>query len=185
MENQTKNPIHVFLCSTQSFLKGETQIASDEAFQNAIQSYFEVFVRSERVAKMVQAGAFSLYDFREVFRHNVEKRVRSLPEIDGVSKETVLASWLAKFDAIMKTEDDVRKTSRQQKEALNSESIMAKEQLYDVFQKILGVKLFEHQLLYNAMQLDNNDEQAAAIRRELDGRMQKIIEFERVRCPWL
>lgn len=27
---------------------------------------------------------------------------RSLPEIDGLSKETVLTSWLAKFDCILK-----------------------------------------------------------------------------------
>lgn len=30
------------------------------------------------------------------------KCYRSLPEIDGLSKETVLTSWLAKFDCIMK-----------------------------------------------------------------------------------
>ena len=30
-------------------------------------------------------------------------------------------------------------------------------------------------------QLDSADEQAAAIRRELDGRMQKVAEMERVR----
>lgn len=30
-------------------------------------------------------------------------------------------------------------------------------------------------------QLDSADEQAAAIRRELDGRMQKVNEMERVR----
>ncbi len=33
----------------QTFLRGETQIAADEAFINAVQSYFEVFLRSERV----------------------------------------------------------------------------------------------------------------------------------------
>src|SRR4051794_4269343 len=65
----------------QSFLKGETQIPADEAFTKAIESYFEVFLKSERVAKVVQAGGFSLHDFREVFRCNVEKRIRSLPEI--------------------------------------------------------------------------------------------------------
>lgn len=27
---------------------------------------------------------------------------RSLPEIDGLSKETVLTSWMAKFDCILK-----------------------------------------------------------------------------------
>ena len=30
---------------------------------------------------------------------------------------------------------------------------MSKEQLYDLFQQILNVKKFEHQLLYNAMQV--------------------------------
>lgn len=60
----------------QSFLKGDTQIMADEAFQNAVQSYFEVFLRSERVLKIVQSGACSQHDFREVFRNNIEKRVR-------------------------------------------------------------------------------------------------------------
>ena len=31
--------------------------------------------------------------------------------------------------------------------------VMNKEQLYDLYQQILGVKKFEHQLLYNAMQV--------------------------------
>lgn len=34
---------------------------------------------------------------------------------------------------------------------LNSELILSKEQLYDMFQQILGVKKFEHQLLFNAL----------------------------------
>lgn len=84
---------------------------------------------------------------------------------------------------------------------LNSESILTKEQLFDMFQQILGVKKFEHQILFNALmvslntmwlelsshimpsppQLDSADEQAAAIRRELDGRMQRVTEMERNR----
>lgn len=60
----------------QSFLKGDTQIMADEAFQNAVQSYYDVFLKSERVLKMVTSGACSQYDFREVFRNNIEKRVR-------------------------------------------------------------------------------------------------------------
>ncbi|KAK3868920.1 hypothetical protein Pcinc_025726 [Petrolisthes cinctipes] len=66
-------------------------------------------------------------------------------------------------------------------QTLNSELIMPKEQLFDMFQQILGIKKFEHQLLFNALQLDSQDEQAAAIRRELDGRMQKVAELERNR----
>lgn len=70
----------------------------------------EVFLKSERVHKVVNAGGFSMHDFREVFRLNVEKRIRSLPEIEGLSKDTVLSSWMAKYDAITKTEDETAKT---------------------------------------------------------------------------
>lgn len=31
--------------------------------------------------------------------------------------------------------------------------VLSKEQLYDMFQQILGVKKFEHQLLFNALQV--------------------------------
>lgn len=160
---------------------------ADEAFQNAVQSYHDVFLRSERVVKMVASGACSQHDFREVFRNNIEKRVRSLPEIDGLSKETVLTSWMAKFDCILKGtgDDDANPTSAKgrarMQQPLNSELILSKEQLYDMFQQILGVKKFEHQILYNALMLDSNDEQAAAIRRELDGRMQRVAEMEKNR----
>ncbi|XP_076313515.1 calcium-dependent secretion activator 1 isoform X3 [Tachypleus tridentatus] len=176
----TKQQLETIQGRFQSFLKGETQIAADEAFQNAVQSYLEVFLKSDRVLRMVQSGACSAHDFREVFRNNIEKRVRSLPEIDGLSKETVLTSWMTKFDAIFRGDEDTRKQSRLQQN-IASELILSKEQLYDMFQSILGVKKFEHQLLYNALQLDSADEQAAAIRRELDGRIQKVNEMEKNR----
>lgn len=86
----------------QSFLKGETPILADEAFHNAVQSYTELFLRSDRVLHAVTAGGLSSQDFRDVFRLSVERRVRSLPDIDGLSKETVLTSWMVKFDAIFK-----------------------------------------------------------------------------------
>jgi hypothetical protein len=34
---------------------------------------------------------------------------------------------------------------------INSESILTKEQLFDMFQQILSVKKFEHQILFNAL----------------------------------
>nr|XP_016944121.1 calcium-dependent secretion activator isoform X5 [Drosophila suzukii] len=178
----TKQQLEIITQRFQAFLKGETQIMADEAFQNAVQSYHDVFLKSERVLKMVQSGASSQHDFREVFRNNIEKRVRSLPEIDGLSKETVLTSWMAKFDIILKGtgEEDSKRPSRMQ-QSLNSELILSKEQLYDMFQQILLVKKFEHQILYNALMLDSADEQAAAIRRELDGRMQRVGEMEKNR----
>ncbi|XP_068450559.1 calcium-dependent secretion activator 1 isoform X3 [Clinocottus analis] len=163
----------------QAFLNGDTQIVADEAFINAVQSYNEVFLKSDRVAKMVQSGGFSANDFREVFKRHIEKRVRSLPEIDGLSKETVLSSWMAKFDTIYRGDEDPRKAQQRMTASAASELILSKDQLYEMFQNILGIKKFEHQLLYQACQLDNLDEQAAQIRRELDGRLQMADHIAR------
>ncbi|XP_063730286.1 LOW QUALITY PROTEIN: calcium-dependent secretion activator 2 [Eleginops maclovinus] len=167
-----------------AFLNGETQIVADEAFCNAVRSYHEGFLKSERVSRMVQSGGCSANDFREVFKKNIERRVRSLPEIDGLSKETVLSSWIAKYDAIYRGEEDMRRQPQRAHLSAVSELILSKEQLYEMFQQILGVRKFEHQLLYNACQLDNVDEQAAQIRRELDGRLQLAEKIGReVRYP--
>ena len=41
-------------------------------------------------------------NFDNHFRHQSEKKIRTLPEIDGLSKDTVVTSWMAKYDALMK-----------------------------------------------------------------------------------
>ncbi|XP_054862822.1 calcium-dependent secretion activator 2 isoform X3 [Amphiprion ocellaris] len=164
-----------------AFLNGETQIVADEAFCNAVRSYYEGFLKSERVSRMVQSGGCSANDFREVFKKNIERRVRSLPEIDGLSKETVLSSWIAKYDAIYRGDEDMRRQPQRAHLSAMSELILSKEQLYDMFQQILSIRKFEHQLLYNGCQLDNVDEQAAQIRRELDGRLQLAEKIARER----
>ncbi|XP_067397671.1 calcium-dependent secretion activator 1 isoform X2 [Emydura macquarii macquarii] len=177
----SKQQLQIVKDRFQAFLNGETQIVADEAFINAVQSYYEVFLKSDRVARMVQSGGCSANDSREVFKKHIEKRVRSLPEIDGLSKETVLSSWMAKFDAIYRGEEDPRKQQARMTASAASELILSKEQLYEMFQNILGIKKFEHQLLYNACQLDNPDEQAAQIRRELDGRLQMADQIAKER----
>ncbi|KAK6058585.1 hypothetical protein COOONC_03845 [Cooperia oncophora] len=169
----------------QAFLKGETNIPTDEAFAKAMHSYAEIFLKSERVQKVVAAGGFSMHDFREVFRCNVEKRIRSLPDIEGLSKDTVLNSWLAKFDTITKGDEETqgrtaRGRARNAPAQPNADVILGKEQLYDMFQQVLGVKKFEHQIIFNALQLDNPDEQAAAIRREVATREDACREIHKV-----
>lgn len=144
-----------------------SNLEADEAFTNAVRSYYEVFLKSDRIAKMVQSGGCSPTDFRDVFKNNIEKRVRSLPEIDGLSKETVLTSWMAKFDTIYRYNEEhgnstnviaSRRHSRNLNmlnNALSSDCILTKEQLYEMFQNILGIKKFEHQLIFNAAQVSN------------------------------
>ncbi|CAM2719491.1 unnamed protein product [Rotaria socialis] len=171
-----------------AFLNGKTHIEADEAFINAVRSYYEVFLKSERIGKMVQSGGCCSDDFRDVFRINIEKRVRSLPDIDSlkISKDTVLSLWMSKFDAIYRGQDQdqdnsSRRLSKSNYISTSAELIMSKDQLYDMFQNILNIKKFEHQMIFNSAQLDNNDEQAATIRRELDGRMKQAESLQRQR----
>lgn len=119
--------------------------------------------------------------------------------IGSVNRETVINLWLMKFEQVIREDQDssvhstiipsssvslpdptssistnLANTSSQQQQ-----QPLSKDQLYQMFQNILNIKKFEHQLLYNALQLDSSDEQAAAIRRELDGRISRIAELER------
>jgi calcium-dependent secretion activator len=122
------------------------------AFTNAVRSYYEIFLKSERVGKLVQSGGCCADDFRDVFRINIEKRVRSLPDIDSlkISKDTVLTLWLTHFDAIYRGQDQDqdgpnRRLSKSSYISTSAELIMSKEQLYDMFQHVLIIKKFEHQ----------------------------------------
>lgn len=112
---------------------------------------------------MVQSGGCCSEDFRDVFRINIEKRVRSLPDIDSlkISKDTVLTLWMSKFDAIYRgqdqDQDSTRRSSRSSYITTSAELIMSKEQLYDMFQNILAIKKFEHQMIFNSAQVREND----------------------------
>ncbi|KAK4472475.1 hypothetical protein MN116_003724 [Schistosoma mekongi] len=152
---------------------------------------FEGFLRSDRVASMVRGGGCSMHDFREVFRLNSEHRVQFLPQIEGLNKANVVSAWMVKFDQICRGGAGPS-TVLQKLQVPQPELVMTKEQLYELFQATLGVKKYEHQILYNALQffivviiiglqLDNVDEQAAQVRRELDGQLQAVEEISRTR----
>lgn len=146
-----------------SFLKGELTISADESFVSAIHNYYEAFLKSNRLHMIVASGACSAEDFREVFRKNIEKRVKSLPEVEDTTKESIISQWLTKFDVIFRAYDEgeskkltgskMQQYQQQQQNLQISDTILTKEQLYDTFQNILKIKKFEHQLLYNALQV--------------------------------
>lgn len=48
---------------------------------------------------------------------------------------------------------DPRKAQQRMTASAASELILSKDQLYEMFQNILGIKKFEHQLLYQACQV--------------------------------
>ncbi|KAF6777469.1 hypothetical protein AHF37_02619 [Paragonimus kellicotti] len=148
----TKQQLNVFKERFQAYLSGELDVVGDEAFTNAIQSYYEVFLRSDRVASMVRGGGCSMHDFREVFRLNSEHRVRCLPQIEGLNKSNVVSAWMVKFDQICRGGAGPS-TVLQKLQVPQPELVMSKEQLYELFQATLGVKKYEHQILYNALQI--------------------------------
>ena len=65
--------------------------------------------------------------------------------IVNVDESHVLFSYIA--------EEDGRRPGQRPATSMLGNEVMSKEQLYDLYQQILGVKKFEHQLLYNAMQV--------------------------------
>ena len=101
---------------------------------------------------MVRQGACCISDFRDIFKNNIERRVQSLPDIPGLTKDAVVSSWMSKFDQICRGDEDPRRWS-QQRQAATSEAVLSKEQLYDMFQHIVHIKKYEHQILYNAIQV--------------------------------
>ena len=149
----TRQDLHTIKIRFAAFLNGDTVIPSDEAFNNAVRAYYEIFVCSDRVSKMVVNGGFTANDFRDVFKGMIEKRVRCMPEIQGLSKETVLSTWMAKFDAIYRGEDDSKRGTSRMGASASSELLLSKEQLYEMFQAVLGIKRYEHLILFNACQV--------------------------------
>jgi len=152
----TKSQFETIVARFSSFLKGELQMACDEAFINAVNHYYETFLKSEGAQILVNSGACSLVDFKDSFKRSSEKKIKILPEIDGLSKETILNSWMTKFDVLLGADEDSKKPVKKGSipvANLSSELILSKEQLYDLFQHILNIKKFEHQLLFNALQV--------------------------------
>ena len=70
-----------------------------------------------------------------------------------VIRELVLMQEVSYFISYLCQDDDNRRPGQRPTTAMLGNEIMNKEQLYDLFQQILNVKKFEHQLLYNAMQV--------------------------------
>jgi hypothetical protein len=58
------------------------------------------------------------------------------------------------ISSIFPGDDEHKRPARMQ--PINSESILTKEQLFDMFQQILSVKKFEHQILFNALMVSEN-----------------------------
>ncbi|KAL3318458.1 hypothetical protein Ciccas_002887 [Cichlidogyrus casuarinus] len=162
-----KEYLNVIRDRFQAFIKGELSIVCNESFTSAVENFYETFLKSDRVSNMVKSGGCSLHDFREVFISMTKKKIKPEELEAGMSQETIVSAWKIKFDQICRGGEGpspvATKLAVPQAELVNP----SREQLFDMFMKVLSIKKYEHQILFNTIQLDNIDEQAAQVRREL------------------
>ncbi|CAH8512958.1 unnamed protein product [Schistosoma intercalatum] len=177
----TKDYLNILKERFQLYLRGELAISSDEAFHTAVNEFFEAVLNSDRLLNMVKSGSCSMYDIREIFIANIEKQFQGIQPVEGLSKESVLSAWKIKFDQICRGGEgpcpEAMKLAVPQPEPI----ALSNEQLYELLMRTLTIEKYEHQILYNACQLDNMDEQASQIKRELSERLIQIDKMYKER----
>jgi hypothetical protein len=156
----------------EAFLEGRTRLSGnvDAAVQEAMRIYNETVLVNADVAALVRAGGWMVEDFALVFRAMLPRMLADL-ELDEETDARVKSVWLQIFGVLSRGEpglayQDASSSSLNITPA-SSEMLLTTEQLYEVFQGVLGVKRFEHQILFNQCQLGSRDEQASLLRREL------------------
>lgn len=175
------------------FIKTIHQAKLDDLHNCVHITFNRKFLSTERMKLFVESECCSHQDLRELFKQNAKQILKEAQQNNSINnnnnenlpanEEALINSWLIKFESIIRDDTDgadgtsAITTIHQQQQQQQAD--ISKEQLYQMFQNILNIKKFEHQLLHNALQLDSSDEQAAAIRRELDGRVARIVELER------
>lgn len=139
---------------TLSFIQGDLKIPSDEAFLSVVTNFYEIVLKTDEITDIVNGPGWTMLDFLEVFKRNVQKRLALLPEIKGISKTVLLNNWMEKFELIFKGETDQRKLPLTPSSIFSSvDTKMTKDQLFDLFQKILHIKKHQHQILFNILQV--------------------------------
>ncbi|OAF70001.1 Calcium-dependent secretion activator [Intoshia linei] len=154
------------------FITGQLVIDNvDVAFMTASKYHYNEFLCKPISERMINSKTFTIDDFHTIFKNHIKYYLDSLPEIEGLSKSSMKKMWLNIYFEIVKPCEDVRKS------ALDSD-VLSKDQMYSLVQEMLKIKKYQHQIFYNLCQLDNMDEQAAQIRRELVNRMNFINQMD-------
>lgn len=157
------------------YLDSPDNISSKDAvFIEAVNWFFSVFLMSKRAIEMTKSGGYTTKDFQHVFKKKIYQLVCQLPDDQEYSRMELLSEWITEYDEIVS-----QSSEEHDRRVTNTEGQLNKNQLYTLFQKILEVTSYEHKLLFNAMQLNNNDEQTAAVRRELENRSARVNSGER------
>ena len=167
-QNADKVPTHGVRATEQSlrevrerfeaFLEGKTRLSGnvDTAVQEAMRIYHETVLINADVAALVRAGGWMVDDFTAVFRAMLPRMLAEL-ELDEETDFRVKAVWLQMFGVLSRGETGLThqnaSSSSLNTAPASGEMLLTTEQLYEVFQGVLGVKRFEHQILFNQCQV--------------------------------
>ena len=148
----TETDLQQYCTQFEKFHRGAMPgITSDELFDKAILCYYDNFLVSKRLSGLVLSGGCTFADLRKVFQNYVEKFLKNLPLMERVAHDHVLSIWMSKYEAICHGSEDMETARRESLKLMhdrqNVDDSVAPEQLYKVFQQILGIPQREHHLI--------------------------------------
>jgi hypothetical protein len=116
--------------------------------------YHETVLMNPDVAALIKAGGWMIDDFTSVFEVMLSRLLIKLNPYES-TETRIKRVWLQKFDILLRGETVVihQEPSGGSRLSTCGEMQLTTEQLYDMFQSILGVKRFEHQILYRVCQV--------------------------------
>lgn len=136
----------------QSFLDGQLKIPTDDAFNSAVGSFYKTVLMSREVTKVVEGAGWSVGDFTEVFKKCIQEHIGALPDFKNISKQTLLDAWMERVELIFRGETEKRMLPIYSSPTLE-DTKLGREQLFEMFQKVLKVRRRQHQILFNLMQV--------------------------------
>eukprot|EP00118_Oscarella_pearsei_P009330 m.53593 g.53593 ORF g.53593 m.53593 type:complete len:1240 (+) comp34262_c1_seq1:93-3812(+) len=154
---------------------------ADEAFLGAIEDFYERVLMSRDVETLVKAGGWAMKNFSIVFAVMARKIISELELSSNLTEDRVLSVWVSNLK--LPTGDGghnegLHRNAFSSSQLPSFDLIMSPDQLYDVFQEVLGISKREHLGLFNTCQLGNDDEQASALRRETQARLSSVKSMQ-------
>ena len=166
-----------------------TDPKTDENFCFCLKWYYKSILNCQDVVTRVNNGEFSLRELRYVFKVHAHRHLCRANDGASNSIEETLHSWLSQFDVLLKL-DSHEWFSKRRVSTLprigplkNLECSAAEnpDSFYRMFQEILGISPIEHHAIITEFQINNREEQEAALKRELKERIEKASQVQNVR----
>jgi hypothetical protein len=172
-------------------LKGnEQKCIRNSDFTSSIEWYLSNILSRDDVRNACIKGAISTKELEHVFRIYITRKFRSgdvVPEVSIKEKSTKkydndpkFSAWMTTFAKLVELGHQHSLTDKEKMKVDKQINSLQKDDMYAMFQSILGVTRAEHQALFRACNLNNPEEQEDVARREISRRKEQLRKEE---CP--